>query len=201
MVSNQSFLEAFQRWAADRKRLLELQIIDDGATSNDNRLGAVGDLKFALDQGDVREDFLVVNGDNLFTFSLDGSLATFHRRGNTIVLYDVGSRDEAAKMGIPVCDATGRVVGFQEKPPQPATTVVSIGIYAYRAEVRGLIDQYLAEGNSPDKTGTFVEWLHPRTPLYGHRIGAEEGLWYDIGSHEQLEAADQALRLQRRPAP
>ena len=193
LVSNHTFLEAFERWAAQRASPLELQIVDDGATSNDNRLGSIGDLKLGLDQADIREDFLVVNGDNLFTFSLDGVLAAFHRRGNTIVLYDVGSQSEAAKMGIAVCEATGRVIGFQEKPSEPTTTVVSIGIYAYRADVRGLVDRYLTEGNSPDKTGCFVEWLHQKTSVYGHMIRAEEGSWFDIGSHEQLARANLVL--------
>ena len=139
------------------------------------------------------DDFLVVNGDNLFTFALDGVLDTFRRRGNTIVLYDVGSKAEAAKMGVAECDATGRVVGFREKPPDPGTTVVSIGIYAYRAEVRGLVERYLDEGHSPDKTGSFVEWLHQQVPVYGHTIRPEEGLWFDIGSHEQYDEANRVL--------
>jgi glucose-1-phosphate thymidylyltransferase len=175
LVTNRTFVEAFQRWAAERESPLKLQIVEDGATSNDNRLGAIGDLKFSLDQGNIRDDFLVVNGDNLFTFFLDGALDAFRRRGNTIVLYDVGSQTEAAKMGIVVCDETGRVIGFHEKPPEPATTVVSIGIYAYREDVRDWVDRYLAEGNSPDKMGCFVGWLHQRTPVYGHTIRAEEG--------------------------
>ena len=198
LVTNRTFLEAFQRWAAERESPLELQIVEDGATSNDNRLGAIGDLKFGLDQGNIRDDFLVVNGDNLFTFSLDGSLDAFRRRGNTIVLYDVGSQTEAAKMGIAVCDETGRVIGFHEKPSEPSTTVVSIGIYAYREDVRDWVDRYLAEENSPDKTGCFVGWLHQRTPVYGHTIRAEEGLWFDIGSHEQLAEANLALSQLRR---
>ena len=44
-------------------------------------------------------DFLVINGDNAFTFALDSVLPTFHSRGNPIVMYDVGSLPEAAKLG------------------------------------------------------------------------------------------------------
>jgi glucose-1-phosphate thymidylyltransferase len=199
VVTNHAFVDAFREWVKARPRSMRLEILDDGATSNEDRLGSIGDLQLGLEQGDVRGDFLVVNGDNLFTFALNPALATFRRLGNTIVLYDVGSKAEAAKMGVAQCDATGRVVGFREKPTEPDTTMVSIGIYACRAEVRGLVKRYLDEGHSPDKTGSFVEWLHQQVPVYAHTIRAEDGVWFDIGSHEQYAEANRALRqLQQR---
>ncbi|NLF67494.1 MAG: nucleotidyltransferase family protein [Candidatus Anammoximicrobium sp.] len=193
LVSNHVFADDFRNWADGSTFPVQLQILDDGTTSNETRLGSVGDLRFGLEEGDIQEDFLVINGDNVFTFALDGVLQTFRGRGNTIVLYDVGSPAEAAKLGVPQCDPTGRVVGFREKPPNPDTTVVSIGIYAYRAEVRALVDRYLAEGHSPDKTGQFVAWLHRQTPVYGHLIRRGEGQWFDIGSHEQYDQANRIL--------
>ncbi len=193
VVTNRTFLDAFRRWADGGSLPIQLQILDDGATSEQNRLGSVGDLRFGLEHGGIRDDFLVVNGDNLFTFAVDSSLDAFRRRGNTIVLYDVGTKQEAAKMGVPRCDATGRVVAFREKPADPDTTLVSIGIYAYRAEVRGLVEQYLADGHSPDKTGEFVAWLHQQVPVYGHTIPAEEGCWFDIGTPEQYEEANRVF--------
>jgi glucose-1-phosphate thymidylyltransferase len=198
LVTNRTFADQFSRWAANQPLAANLKLLDDGATSNEGRLGSIGDLQFALTEGDIQEDFLVVNGDNLFTFGLEGVLETFRRRGNTIALYDVGSESETSKMGVADCDSTDRVVGFREKPPVPGTTVASIGIYVYRAEVRALVAQYLSEGHSPDKTGSFVEWLHQQAPIFGHRIQAEDGLWFDIGSHEQYAEANHALeRLQR----
>lgn len=193
VVTNHAFVDAFRDWLAARPQPMRLEILDDGATSNDDRLGSIGDLRLGLEQGDIRGDFLVVNGDNLFTFALAPVLATFRRVGNTIALYDVGSKAEAAKMGVAQCDATGRVIGFREKPPEPDTTVVSIGIYACRAEVRGLVNRYLDEGHSSDKTGSFIEWLHQQVPVYVHAVGAEEGLWFDIGSREQYDEANRLL--------
>jgi glucose-1-phosphate thymidylyltransferase len=193
VVTNRTFVDAFREWMDARPQPMRLEILDDGATSNENRLGSIGDLQLGLEQGDVRDDFLVVNGDNLFTFSLTPVLTTYRHLGNTIVLYDVGLKAEAAKMGVAQCDATGRVVGFREKPPEPETTMVSIGIYACRAEVRGLVNRYLREGHSSDKTGSFVEWLHQQVPVYAHTIRGEEGLWFDIGSHEQYDEANRVL--------
>jgi glucose-1-phosphate thymidylyltransferase len=44
---------------------------DDGTTSNDDRLGAIGDIAFAVERGGLDgEDMLVVAGDNLIGYSL-----------------------------------------------------------------------------------------------------------------------------------
>lgn len=194
LVTNQTFADAFETWAARHVSPVRLDVIDDGATSNETRLGSIGDLKFALDQADIRDDFLVVNGDNVFTFALTPVLDTFRQRGSTIVLYDVGSKKEAAKMGVPTCDADGRVIGFREKPADPSTTLISVGIYAFEAKVRQLVDRYLEQRFSPDTTGGFIEWLYEQTPVYAHVTRPGEGLWFDIGSHEQYEAASAQLR-------
>jgi glucose-1-phosphate thymidylyltransferase len=56
--------------------------------------------------------------------------------------------------------------------------------------VLGLVAEYLAEGNNPDQPGRLVQWLYPRTPVYGWRV---PGRWYDVGSKETLAEADRAF--------
>jgi len=51
-----------------------------------------------------------------------------------------------------------------------------------------LVKQYIAEGNNPDQPGRLVQWLYPRAPFYTWRV---PGIWYDIGSKETLEEANQ----------
>ena len=41
-----------------------------------------------------------------------------------------------------------------------------------------------------DLPGRFVQWLYPRTPVYTWRV---PGLWFDIGSKETLEEANEIL--------
>ena len=44
---------------------------DDGTTSNEDRLGAIGDIAFAIERGGLEgEDLLIVAGDNLIGYSL-----------------------------------------------------------------------------------------------------------------------------------
>src|SRR5204862_295412 len=66
LVTNARFAPDFERWSLGRVR-----VHDDGTTSNDDRLGAIGDVAFVVDrEGWDGEDVLVIAGDNLFDFSL-----------------------------------------------------------------------------------------------------------------------------------
>ena len=78
---------------------------------------------------------------------------------------------------------------FEEKPEEPPSTLTGIALYFYPRDSLAVIE-YMEAGNNPDQPGRLVQWLYPRTPLYTWRV---PGLWYDIGSAETLEEADQAF--------
>ena len=101
-------------------------------------------------------------------------------------VYDVGSLEQAKKYGVVALDADGKITRFEEKPAQPASTLIGIALYFYPKAVVPLIRQYIAEGNNPDQPGRLIQWLYPRLPVYTWTV---PGLWYDIGSKETLEEA------------
>ena len=62
--------DRFSAWAqeaAARHPRLTLDVLDDGTDSNENRLGAVGDMRFVLEHRSVDDDLLVAASDNFFT--------------------------------------------------------------------------------------------------------------------------------------
>ena len=79
------------------------------------------------------------------------------------------------------------IVNFEEKPLNPKSTLASTGIYLFPKKTISLIKKYIAQGNNPDKTGSFIEWLHKREAVYSY---VSDKKWYDIGSIEQLEEAN-----------
>jgi glucose-1-phosphate thymidylyltransferase len=163
LVTNSRFAPAFRRWAEAN----QVAVYDDGTTSNEDRLGAVGDLRLAIDEAGLEDDELVVlAGDNLFDFSLP-------------------------RYGIADTDADDRIVRFVEKPSDPSSTLASTLIYLLPPEHVRLVPTYLDEGLSPDNAGSFLAWLAEREPVYGYRF---EGTWYDIGDKTQLLEADNRLR-------
>ena len=191
VVTNAKFAGDFQKWADHyraTKSKLDFTIVNDGSTDDSNKLGAIGDLHLVITREKVDDDLVVVAGDNLFSESL-GAFGEYCRKKNAPVLgiYDVGSLDQAKKYGVVDLDGEGRIVRFEEKPKQPASTLIGIALYFYPRNVAPLIGQYLAEGNNPDQPGRLVQWLYPRLPVYTWTV---PGLWYDIGSKETLEEAD-----------
>ncbi len=134
------------------------------------------------------DDLVVVAGDNLFSESL-GGFGEYCRQKNAPVLgiYDVGSLEQVKKYGVVDLDGEGRIVRFEEKPKQPASTLIGIALYFYPRNMAPLIRHYIAEGNNPDQPGRLVQWLYPRLPVYTWTV---PGIWYDIGSKETLEEAN-----------
>jgi glucose-1-phosphate thymidylyltransferase len=189
LVTNAQKAAQFEDWAAGR----DVTIHDDGTTSNDDRLGAIGDIAFVLERIGVDGDVLVIAGDNLFTFSLGAFVDFWRSKGvaSAVAVHDVGSRELARKYGIVDLDSDGRVLEFVEKPEQPPSSLAATATYVYHREHVPLVHRYLEEGNPPDQPGRFVAWLCRHEPVYGY---ASDGEWLDIGDPEQLQEADTRWR-------
>ena len=198
VVTNHKFARAFVEWASTRDGVV---VHDDGTTSEDDRLGAIGDIAFVVRTAHLEnEDLLVIAGDNLFDYSLADFAAFWRGKGeaSAVVLYDVGDLELVKKYASVDLDGTDRLTAFTEKPEQPRSTLVATAAYIYHREHVPLLERYLAEGNAPDQPGRFLAWLVPRVPVYGYTAAGE---WRDIGDASQLLEADNRMReLQGLPA-
>jgi glucose-1-phosphate thymidylyltransferase len=188
LVTNAQFAPAFRDWAPD-----EVTVHDDGTTSNEDRLGAIGDIAFTIERAGLEgEDLLVVAGDNLIGYSVPGFVDFWRGKGGSaIAVYEVEDRALLPHYGVVELDEEDRVVGFEEKPAEPKSDLAATAAYLYRADDLERLSQYLQEGNAPDAPGNFAAWLHARAPLYGYRFSGE---WHDIGDLGQLLDADNLLR-------
>jgi glucose-1-phosphate thymidylyltransferase len=194
VVTNHRFAASFAAWAAGRTDRLRIAVHDDGTLSNDDRLGAIGDIQFTVERAGLGgDDLLIIAGDNLFDFSLVDYVAFWRgkRDGSAIALYRCPDRELVKQYSIVELDGHERVTSFIEKPANPTTDLVAIATYLYHREHAPLIARYLAEGNSKDQPGNLVAWLHKRVPVYGYRFS---GAWLDIGDQGQLLQADNLAR-------
>jgi glucose-1-phosphate thymidylyltransferase len=189
LVTNHKFAASFGEWAASR----DVVVHDDGTTSEDDRLGAIGDIQFVIDEAGLDDDLLVVAGDNLFDYSVDGYVRWWQGKGeaSAVVLYDVGDLELVKKYSNVDVDDDDRLTGFVEKPERPTSTLVATAAYLYHRSHVPLIRRYLDDGNPPDQPGRLVAWLVPRVPVYGYTA---DGDWRDIGDAAQLLEADNHLR-------
>jgi glucose-1-phosphate thymidylyltransferase len=192
VVTNSKFTPHFEEWASGRD---DVTIVDDGTSSNDDRLGAIGDIGFVLERLGVDEELVVVAGDNLFGSDVSGLVELGRERDAPVVaVHDVGDLERMHEYNQIEVDAEGRIVFFEEKPERARTTLSGVALYYYPRHALPLIQQYLREENNPDQPGRLVEWLYPRTPFYTWLLPGE---WFDIGSAETLAEADRIFSQSR----
>ena len=189
VVTNAKFADRFREFAGSWQGPFELTVVDDGTTSDHDKLGAIGDLALVVGQEAIDDDLLVAAGDSIFG---EGRLDDFARLGLAknapiTAVIDVGDLEAIKRYSAVTTNADGLITGFEEKPAEPQTTLAGIALYFYPRSVLPLISRYLEEGNNPDQPGRLAEWLYTRTPFYAWAI---PGRWYDIGTPETLEQAD-----------
>jgi len=198
IVTNDKFATDFQAWSQSyqqRHPEFKFRIVNDGSTSDDDKLGAIGDIDFVVTQANLSEtSLLIAAGDNLFTDSLVEFVDYARNTEVTVAVYDVGDTEAIKNYGNVAVDAQGIMTRFEEKPQNPQGTLAAIALYYYSPAVLSLLRTYLAAGNNADQPGRFVQWLYTRKPVETFQI---EGRWLDIGSKETLENADRILASPR----
>jgi len=189
VITNAKFFDKFVSWKNSSGYKIAVNIVNDGSTNNDNRLGAIKDLMLATDSTGSLEDLLVIAGDNLFDFGLDRfiTFARSHGSGVSVALYDIGSIDLAKSFGVLKIDGGNKVVSFEEKPIVPKSTLISTGIYYFPKDKIGMLNEYSKTGEKLDAPGYYISWLVKKHEVYGCPFTED---WYDIGNIESYEKAD-----------
>lgn len=184
LVTNHRFTDQFRGWQQDRRA--DVEVIDDGTTTAETRLGAIRDLALARTRTEPADDLLVIGTDNLFEWSLAEftEKARRHAPKPSIGLWRTPSKEAATQFGVVIRDATDRITAFVEKSPTPPSADVALCVYYFPGPMCGEIDRFLKSGGNPDAPGYFIEWLVRQGPVYGLMM---PGAWYDIGSLESYE--------------
>lgn len=189
LVTNHKFAAVFDAYFRKLKNEFlpwQIKVLDDGTGEESIRLGALGDLKLALNQLGYEEDVLVLASDNLFEFSLRQAYLTFKRlKKDMVVGQSLENCDELSRFAIAEVDAGGIITSLEEKPANPKSNIVVYATYFYKAETLPLLLQYESEGNNMDSPGRFPAWLYKRKPIYLYRI---EEKCIDIGTVESYAA-------------
>ena len=189
VVTNDKFHPQFVEWSTSTPRARAVTVLNDGTTSPENRLGAVGDVLFGIEQTAIDEDLVVIAGDNLCDFPLARMAATLKDKGSCIAAYDIGRIEDAAKYGNPTLGDDMRVVNFVEKPARPENSLIAVAIYMFRRANLGLFRRFQLEGRDLDLIGGFIQWAYREAPIFACVYGAEHK-WWDIGDPEIYRDAD-----------
>lgn len=188
ITTNNKFYNHFLDWNQDYNWNSKIIILNDNTTSNEDRLWAIWDIHYTIKTHGIDSDVLVIWGDNLFKFSLHPTHELFQKHKKpTIIWYDLQDWELAKKYGIVEPGQNKKVIGFEEKPADPKSTLVATCVYFYPRETLPVIGEYLEAGNNPDSPGNFPAWLVNN----GHDVYVQNHTedWFDIWSFESLKEA------------
>ncbi len=190
VITNDKFASHFEKWNSTFDYLYPIEVINDNTKSNDDRLGAIGDIKFTIQEKDIADDILIVAGDNIFDLDLKDfiSFARGKKPYTTIAAFDIKDRELAKRYGLVELNDEHQVMDFKEKPAEPQTTLASLGLYYYSERTITLLSKYIAEGNNTDQPGNFIAWLAKNDPVFSYTF---DGSWFDIGDFKSLEKANE----------
>ena len=195
VVTNNKFARDFQSWSEEyqqRGSKLQFKIINDGSNDDSDKLGAIGDINLVLGRESLADsDLVVVAGDNLFSEPLTEFAAATRGSEATLATYDVGDLEAIKKYSAITTDENGVITSFEEKPAAPKSTLTGIALYYFARATVPLFKTYIEESNNPDQPGRFIQWLYTRKAVKTFQI---KGTWFDIGSKETLEQANEIFR-------
>lgn len=197
IVTNEKFHRHFEEWNTSFSSKKKITIVSDGTLSNDDRLGATGDMEFVIREKGIEDDLLVLAGDNIFKTALAGfvDFSVSKRPSVSIGLYDVKDLRLAKKYGIVSLDSDKRVIEFREKPEKPSSTLAAKCLYFFPREKLDIVKTYLNTDAAKDAPGYFLEWLSKKEAIFGYVFEGE--VWFDIGDMKSYEEADREFRKEQ----
>lgn len=180
LSTNKRFEEDFREWSKGKR----VEIVAENTRNEEEKLGAVRAL--AEIAKDIKEDLLVIAGDNVFTFSLKEFYKKFESlRKPLVALFDVGDLELAKRYGVAELEGE-RIVRFYEKPEKPPSTLIGIGVYLLPKSSVEILLEYVENRRRSDNLGDFISYLCQKEEVYGFPFN---GSWYDVGNSDSyLEA-------------
>ena len=190
LVSNHRYAGQFRDWAKGRPE--QIEVLDDGTETNEGRLGAVIDMRLALDALGTDTETLVMAGDNLLDFSLTRFLDFSREKGGSCVMrYHEPSIERLRKGGVLTLDREDRVLSMAEKSPAPPTHWACPPFYLYAPEALRLLPDAVRDGCGTDAPGSFLAYVVRRLPVYAMEM---PGRRYDIGDLRSYELVQKEYR-------
>ena len=180
IITNHRFAPIFEKWAKEQHYTKPVTILDDGTSSNETRLGAVGDLLFAIEHLALKEDILVVAADNLLFFHFQDFVDFAKEKGTSCIMYhEQPSIEKLQRTGVVVLDENNKVLEMAEKPQVPKTHHAVPPFYLYMQKDFDPIRHCLENGCGNDAPGNLAHYLVEHTTMHAWPMN---GGRLDIGS-------------------
>ncbi len=141
---------------------------------------------------------LILSGDHIYKCTYNEMISLHINSGAdvTISVIDVDKK-EASRFGIMEVDKNDNIIGFEEKPKEPKSTLASMGVYVFTWKVlRKYLIADMKDTNSSHDFGNDIIplMLKNKDKLVAYRF---KGYWRDVGTLASLHAANMDVALNR----
>ena len=85
LITNDRYYNHFINWKDTLNTNKKLTVLNDYTTNNDDKLGAVGDLKYTKDKMNINDDVIIIAGDNLFDYNLQDFIDYYKKIKNNSI--------------------------------------------------------------------------------------------------------------------
>jgi glucose-1-phosphate thymidylyltransferase len=195
IVTNDRFHSAFTEWQGERAARARpgsaaVEVLNDGTMSNETRLGALGDLRLALEHVSAPSRTLVAAGDNIFLFSLADFWRRFTASEDHWVL---GLRERnprnLRRSAVLELGAQDQVLRVHEKPADPPSEWTCPMIYCLQPSATRRLEEML-DGSPFEHGRNFIDVLCRQETV---RAFKAEGQRFHVGDEQALREANELL--------
>ena len=192
-----AYLGTGQYWDLDRINggvfVLPPYMTDQDGRWYSGTANAIYQNKEFVDQFDP-EYVLVISGDHIYKMDYSKMLS-YHIEKEAAASIAVLSvpMEEAHRFGILNTDEEGRIISFEEKPPEPKSNKASMGIYIFNWKA---LKHYMeVDDKDPDSSNDFGKNIIPAMLAGGENVFAYpfSGYWKDVGTVKSLWEANMDL--------
>lgn len=186
LITNAKYFDAYHKFLSSNPKYKKIRLVNNGIQQDKFRLGAIGDVLFAVRKLGWDDDLMILPSDTLLNIKLPKLLQFFKYHQKIInVVTDLKNKSFIShKLGC-VELSKNKIISFQEKSAQPKSSITSVPIYIYPKHSQRLILDYSEEGNNLDSPGAIIPWLINKTKVLGFLI--KNAHYKDVGTEDTFK--------------
>jgi len=183
IITNEKIKPELDNWFEGTKHIISdnavrIKIISDGTVTPQDKKGAVGDLLYILDKENIKDDLIIIGGDNWFTFDLQEFAEKSKQNSPAVVVTSYRSRLNPSRFGLVELDKNNKVLQYREKPEQTDLSLKASCVYYIKSSDLKWLQEFSRDHNVKCSPGTFFSWMAAQTDTFGIHMDSK---WYDVG--------------------